>query len=156
MAACLPIMKNCALVAKKEISRIGISSIIGWLGGVIFIQRSYSEETKAALDQTLERIKEKKYKLWFYPEGGCFNTGEIHSFKKGAFHLAINAGIPIVPIVSSQLKWFDRAEKKFDSGTVIMRILPPVLPKDFGTVDELIQNVRNSMVKNFHDMQKIS
>lgn len=55
-------------------------------------------------------------KLWMFPEGTRRNTGEIHSFKKGAFHVAINGQIPILPIVYSQYYFMDEKQRKFDNG----------------------------------------
>lgn len=55
-------------------------------------------------------------KLWMFPEGTRRNTGEIHSFKKGAFHVAIGGQIPILPIVYSQYYFMDEKQHKFDNG----------------------------------------
>lgn len=57
-----------------------------------------------------------------FPEGTRRNTGEIHAFKKGAFHVAIAAQIPILPIVYSQYYFMDEQEKKFDSGEFVLRM----------------------------------
>lgn len=55
-------------------------------------------------------------KLWVFPEGTRRNTGEIHEFKKGAFRIAIQGQIPIVPIVFSKNYFMCSKNKIFDDG----------------------------------------
>lgn len=55
-------------------------------------------------------------KLWIFPEGTRHNTGQIHPFKKGAFHVAINSQLPILPVVFSSYYFLSSEEKRFDSG----------------------------------------
>jgi len=55
-------------------------------------------------------------KLWIFPEGTRHNTGEIHPFKKGAFHAAIRSQLPILPVVFSSYYFLSAKEKRFDSG----------------------------------------
>lgn len=55
-------------------------------------------------------------KLWFFPEGTRRNTGEIHPFKKGAFYVAINSQLPVLPVVFSSYYFLCKEEKRFDSG----------------------------------------
>lgn len=55
-------------------------------------------------------------KLWIFPEGTRHNTGEIHPFKKGAFHMAIRSQLPILPVVFSSYYFLSAEEKRFDSG----------------------------------------
>lgn len=55
-------------------------------------------------------------KLWVFPEGARFNKGSIQPFKKGAFYLAIDAQIPIMPVVFSQYYFLDNETKTFEPG----------------------------------------
>lgn len=55
-------------------------------------------------------------KLWVFPEGTRHNTNEIHPFKKGAFHLAIDNQLPILPVVFSQYYFLDEKNRRFDHG----------------------------------------
>lgn len=72
----------------------------------------------------LKLLKRKIYdfphfqtKLWVFPEGARFNKGTIQPFKKGAFYLAIDAQIPILPVVFSQYYFLDSGSKTFEPGT---------------------------------------
>lgn len=117
MFPCFTLMKRCSVIAKKAtLYTTGPFGIGGWLGGLIYVERAFSPETRAVLAATLERVKKKKIKLWFFAEGTRRNTGEIHQFRKGAFHMAITAKLPIVPIVYRQLYFLDVKERRFDNG----------------------------------------
>lgn len=57
-------------------------------------------------------------KLWIFPEGTRFNKGSIQPFKKGAFYLAIDSQIPIMPVVFSQYYFLDNESKTFEPGII--------------------------------------
>lgn len=54
--------------------------------------------------------------MWFFPEGTRRNTGVIHPFKKGAFYVAINSQLPVLPVVFSSYYFLCKEEKRLDSG----------------------------------------
>lgn len=56
-------------------------------------------------------------KLWIFPEGTRNHSRGMLPFKKGAFHLAIDANAPILPVVFSNYgSFYDSVTKRFDSG----------------------------------------
>lgn len=55
-------------------------------------------------------------KMWVFPEGTRNNTGNILPFKKGAFHVAIAAQVPILPVIFSSYYFLDNKKKEFESG----------------------------------------
>nr|XP_022903497.1 1-acyl-sn-glycerol-3-phosphate acyltransferase alpha [Onthophagus taurus] len=111
-----PVMDKCTVVAKKEILYAWPFGLAAWLCGLIFIDRMNSEKARTTMKEAAEWIKSKNTKLWVFPEGTRHNTGELHPFKKGAFHLAISAQIPILPVVYSQYYFLDDANRRFDHG----------------------------------------
>lgn len=80
------------------------------------------------------------------------STGEIHNFKKGAFHIAVNAQLPIMPVViTSYQNYLDSKNKIFNSGNVIITALEPISTVGL-TVDdipELMERTRNLMIETF-------
>lgn len=96
----------------------------------------------------MDKLKRRKIKLWMFPEGTRRNTGEIHEFKKGAFHAAIQAQVPIVPVVFSSYKFFlDTKAKVFNNGIIIITALPAVSTEGLTIkdVDELIEKTKSLM-----------
>jgi 1-acyl-sn-glycerol-3-phosphate acyltransferase len=54
--------------------------------------------------------------MWVFPEGTRNNTGDILPFKKGAFHVAIAAQVPVLPVIFSSYYFLDNKNKEFESG----------------------------------------
>ena len=71
------------------------------LSGSIFIDRQNSKDARSAMQGAASEIQSKKQSVYMFPEGTRSYTKEptLLPFKKGAFHLAVQAGVPIVPCV---------------------------------------------------------
>lgn len=122
-----PVMNKCTVVAKRELFFAWPFGLAAWLCGLIFINRMQSDRARDQLCAATTNIKNKKIKLWIFPEGTRRNTGNLHPFKKGAFHVAIDAQIPILPVVFSSYNTFlDDENKRLDSGKIIISTLPPI------------------------------
>ncbi|KAK4912678.1 hypothetical protein LTR28_013862 [Elasticomyces elasticus] len=71
-------------------------------------------------------------------------------FKKGAFHLAVQAQVPIVPIVvANYSEVLDTRRRVFRSGRIPVKVLKPVETKGLGKedVDALVERVRSAMLE---------
>ncbi|KAF7400605.1 hypothetical protein HZH66_005789 [Vespula vulgaris] len=147
-----PIMNRCTAVAKKEVFYAWPFGLAAWLSGLIFIDRLNSEKARSVINTASKQSKDKKFKLWIFPEGTRHNTGEIHPFKKGAFYAAINAQLPILPVVFSSYYFLSKKEKKFDPGQVVITTLPLISTKGLTKydVESLMEKTRNVMSKAFH------
>ncbi|XP_072765167.1 1-acyl-sn-glycerol-3-phosphate acyltransferase alpha isoform X2 [Anoplolepis gracilipes] len=151
-----PVMDKCTVVAKKEIFYAWPVGLGAWLCGLIFIDRMNSEKARSVLNAATKEITDKKIKLWIFPEGTRHNTGEIHPFKKGAFHVAIRSQLPILPVVFSSYYFLSAEEKRFDSGRVLVTTLPPISTEGLNTdnVEELLEKTRSAMSEVFHAMNR--
>lgn len=71
------------------------------LSKTVFIDRGNRETARAAFDGASRAMNEDKQSVYIFPEGTRSYTlhPEMLPFKKGAFHLAVQAKVPIVPIV---------------------------------------------------------
>ncbi|XP_011506220.1 PREDICTED: 1-acyl-sn-glycerol-3-phosphate acyltransferase alpha [Ceratosolen solmsi marchali] len=151
-----PVMDKCTVVAKKEIFYAWPFGLAAWLCGLIFIDRMNSEKARTIINTAVKYLKKKKIKLWIFPEGTRRNTGEIHSFKKGAFHVAINAQLPILPVVYSSYYFMSKSEKRLDSGRVIITALPPISTEGLEVKDvpDLMEKTRSLMTQAFHSTNR--
>ncbi|XP_078686357.1 1-acyl-sn-glycerol-3-phosphate acyltransferase alpha-like [Branchiostoma floridae x Branchiostoma belcheri] len=145
---------RCAFLAKRELLWAGPFGISSWLCGTIFIDRLNPEKARDTMDQTAEILHTKNIKLWIFPEGTRNHNGSMLPFKKGAFYLAVQAQIPIVPVVFSSFSHFyNKKERKFETGRVTATVLPPVstegLTKD--DVTDLTEQVRKVMLQTFNE-----
>ena len=84
-------------IAKKELFKIPIFGKAMRNAGYIEIDRQNHEKALKSLDEAAQKIREGKSVVTF-PEGTRSRDGKIRPFKQGMFHLAIRAGVPIVPI----------------------------------------------------------
>ncbi|XP_067006856.1 1-acyl-sn-glycerol-3-phosphate acyltransferase alpha [Anabrus simplex] len=151
-----PIMDKCTVVAKKELFYAWPFGLAAWLCGLIFIDRMNSDKARTVINRATEHIKEKKIKMWVFPEGTRNNTGDILPFKKGAFHVAIAAQIPILPVVFSSYYFLDTRARELEPGNIIITALPPIstegLSKD--DVEILMEQTRNTMLEVFKAISK--
>ncbi|XP_014249074.1 1-acyl-sn-glycerol-3-phosphate acyltransferase beta-like isoform X2 [Cimex lectularius] len=136
------IMGRCTAVAKREIMYVAPFGPVAWLAGLVFIDRSNPKKAKEQLKKTAYLVKEKKTKLWLFPEGTRNQKGkELLPFKKGAFITAIECNVPVIPVVFSPYYFIDSNNKIFNRGNMYISALDPI-PTDNLTLDdvELLMN----------------
>jgi putative phosphoserine phosphatase/1-acylglycerol-3-phosphate O-acyltransferase len=85
-------------VAKKEVQSQPLMGPVLKFAGTVFIDRGNVRDPRAALEPAVEALEEGK-SVVIAPEGTRSKDGKLGDFKRGAFHLAMQAGVPIVPIV---------------------------------------------------------
>jgi lysophosphatidate acyltransferase len=109
MLACL-FPQYCSVTAKSSLKR---TPFLGWfmaLSGTIFIDRKNTKDAREAMQGAANEIARKRQSVYMFPEGTRSYAKEpmLLPFKKGAFHLAVQAQVPIVPCVVanySHLLW---------------------------------------------------
>ena len=85
-------------VAKQELFRIPVLGPAMTAAGFIRINRSNHAEAIRSLTRAAESIRGGR-PLILFPEGTRSKDGKLQPFKKGAFHLATQAGVPVVPVI---------------------------------------------------------
>src|SRR5579859_6816421 len=131
-------------VAKKELAHSPGFGLMFRLADVAFVDRQDSAQARKALGPAVQKLRDG-ISLVIAPEGTRSATPALGQFKKGAFHVAMQAGVPIVPIVirnSGELMW--RGASTIHAGTVQVAVLPPVATDgwDVAGLDERIREVR--------------
>ncbi|KAK3087207.1 hypothetical protein FSP39_003101 [Pinctada imbricata] len=140
---------RCTSLAKKELLYAGPFGPAAWLCGTIFIDRLNHEKARDTITKTARRIKENKVKVLVFPEGTRNHDGSMLPFKKGAFHLAIEAQVPIFPVVfSTYSDFYSKREKKFTSGRFIITCLPRISTEGLTQEDvpDITEKVRQQML----------
>lgn len=84
-------------VAKRELARVPFLGWVIWLAGFIFIDRGRREQAVASLGRAARRIRDGQ-SIVAFPEGTRSTEGGLLPFKKGAFALAWEAQVPVVPV----------------------------------------------------------
>jgi lysophosphatidate acyltransferase len=167
---------RASIMAKKELR---FNPALGpWmtLSGAIWIDRGNSAAAQRSMTAAGNLMRALGTSLWMFPEGTrtLSETPSLKSFKKGAFHLAVQANLPIVPVVFENY-WRLYHKGHFSPGVIKVRgaysthrgicelrmligyrlsVLPPV-PTEGYTVDDiapLIDKVRDQMIAALEDI----
>ena len=150
--------RRMGMVGKKELLKAPILGYGMGFVNVIAIDRSNRERAVESLRIATERLR-SGISFGVCPEGTRAQPGEMLPFKKGAFHMAVQAGVPIVPIA---LKNSDRLMGKGAGdawpGTIEMVMMAPVgtsWVSNDEDLDKLIQQVQGVIMKEL-GVEKIS
>ena len=108
--------------------------------GFILFDRTNREAAIAACDDAAQRIKQG-YSLCISPEGTRSYSKRMEPFKKGAFHIALQTGVPIVPIVvKNASELWPRGQNFVRPGTLHIEILKPIATSNW-TKETLDKNL---------------
>jgi 1-acyl-sn-glycerol-3-phosphate acyltransferase len=141
--------KRMGIVAKKELLRVPVLGQGMHFVNVIAIDRSNPERARRSMEKA-RQVMENGYSFGVFAEGTRAMPGELLPFKKGAFHLALQTGRPIVPVA---IKNSDRLMGKRTgvayAGTIEMVILPPIDIKDYSETEimELLNRTRTAIAR---------
>ncbi|HDY7766122.1 1-acylglycerol-3-phosphate O-acyltransferase [Vibrio vulnificus] len=132
-------------VGKKSLAWLPLFGQLYWLTGNILIDRANKTKAKGTIDQVVASMKASEVSVWMFPEGTRSRGRGLMPFKTGAFHAAIGAGVPIIPIVCSstdQLKL-----NRWKNGHVIVEMLDPISIEGYGKehIRELAEICREKM-----------
>jgi len=120
------IRKGARGVAKKELQKMPIIGQMLMASGTIFLDRTDKEKSIEAMKPAVESLK-MGTSVVIFPEGTRSYDYTLGKFKKGAFHLAIQAGVPLVPIILKNAHdAMPRGSNIFRPTTVEVVVLPPI------------------------------
>lgn len=94
------------------------------LSKTVFIDRGNRASAKSAVDNAARTIQQERQSVFIFPEGTRSYTtkAEMLPFKKGAFHLAVQAKVPIVPVVVANYANILRVKNgRFNRGSIPIR-----------------------------------
>ncbi len=124
-------------LGKKSLKWVPFFGQLFWLSGNVLIDRGNAVQAKQAMLTTTDTLQHKDTSIWVFAEG-TRNLGKgLLPFKKGAFQMAIAAGVPIIPVCVST--YANRLKiNSWSSGKVLIRSLPAI-PTLGLTLDDLPQ-----------------
>jgi 1-acyl-sn-glycerol-3-phosphate acyltransferase len=128
---------SLSFIAKKELFFIpffgwGIAAI-----GHIWIDRENARAARSSITRAIAMLKRKNISLVLFPEGTRSITGQVGEFKRGSFTLALEAGVPVVPVsVCGTREVLPKKSMRFWPGTATIVIGDPVLPAALSTLDK--------------------
>lgn len=141
-------------VGKKSLVWMPLFGQLYWLTGNILIDRANRSKAVGTIDQVVNSLKGSDVSVWMFPEGTRSRGRGLLPFKTGAFHAAIGAGLPIIPIVCSSTG--DVKLNRWNNGHVIVEMLPPISTEGYSksNVRELANLAREQMAAKLEELDK--
>lgn len=139
------------IAAKREVFQI---PFLGWhlsRGGHISINRGSTQDAVASLRGAAAGLR-GGVSAFLFPEGTRTRDGSLQPLKKGGFKLAIEAGLPVVPVtITGTRRAMPRDSAVLRRGPVEMHIDPPIPTRGLADRDlpDLMQQVRDAMEQHF-------
>lgn len=140
--------KPFGFIAKVETKKVPI--LRSWMEMIncVFLDRSNREKAAMSIMSGAELLK-KGHSLVIFPEGTRSKGGPIGLFKAGGFRLAVESGVPIVPVsIEGTADVFEKNGRLVKPARIKLTICPPVYNKDYKDKDliTIAGNVRDIII----------
>jgi 1-acyl-sn-glycerol-3-phosphate acyltransferase len=142
----LPLIpRRTSVMVKKELFKYPLLGRTMRLGALVPVDRGNREAGISAVRAAAEVIRQG-VNMTIYVEGHRSFDGKLLPFKKGPFYLAVECGVPVVPITISGTHYV-MPKRRFSvkPGTVTVIFHDPIEPKDFGDRENLMARVRETI-----------
>ena len=149
------VMPGTVTVGKKSLVWIPFFGQLYWLTGNLLIDRNNRAKAHGTIAEVVNHFKKRKISIWMFPEGTRSRGRGLLPFKTGAFHAAIAAGVPIIPVCVSNTSNKINLNR-LRNGLVIVEMLPPVDVSKYGKdqVRELAAHCRELMLNKIAELDK--
>jgi 1-acyl-sn-glycerol-3-phosphate acyltransferase len=138
--------RSFRFIAKQELFRI---PIFGWylaVGGHVPVDRGHPTRAVESLRRAGALVREGT-SLVVFPEGTRSRDHRVHAFKKGPFAVAMEAGVPLIPVaLSGSGRVTPKNVVAVVPGTIRVAIGDPIDPRAFATKEALLTEVRRAVV----------
>jgi len=138
-------------LAKAELFKIPIFGRAMRGAGYVKIDRFNQQSAFESISEAAGKMK-NGVSVMIFPEGTRSRDGNIRNFKKGGFIMAVDAGVPIVPLVlKGTWSIMDKSSIRINKGEVSLNIGAPIATTDYTreNKDDLMQSVRARICEEF-------
>ncbi|MEM9849345.1 MAG: HAD-IB family hydrolase, partial [Bacteroidota bacterium] len=135
------IRKDLVGIAKKELQRMPILGQLMTAAGVIFIDRKNRQKAIEAMQPAVDALQNGK-SIVIFPEGTRSKDYALGKFKKGGFHLAMQAGVPIIPVVVRNAYDAMPRGSRFLKSAAIEVVVHPAIPTTDWQLKDLATHVQ--------------
>lgn len=151
ISGALPV--NTVTVGKKSLKYIPFFGWLYWLSGNILIDRANKSRAAGTIADAAAAIKQRGISVWLFPEGTRSNGRGLLPFKTGAFHTAVQAQVPIVPVCMNSIHQQIKLNR-WNNGRMIIEFLPAiaVTEADKPHVRELANQVHQQMAAKIAEL----
>jgi 1-acyl-sn-glycerol-3-phosphate acyltransferase len=140
-------------LAKESLFRIPIMGQAMRMAGYVPIVRGDKNSHGKAFEESRKALAQG-LSMWIFPEGTRSPDGGIKDFKPGAFRMALDAGVPVLPVVMQGTRNLNpKGSLLMKRAMVRMRVLPAVTPRSGETFSELSDRVRQLIITEHAHME---
>ncbi|OOH90673.1 1-acyl-sn-glycerol-3-phosphate acyltransferase [Pasteurellaceae bacterium 15-036681] len=142
-------------VGKRSLIWIPFFGLVYWATGNVFIHREKRSSAISTMNKVGEIIRDRQISIWMFPEGTRSRGRGLLPFKTGAFHTAIAAGVPIIPVVCSNTH--DKIDlNRKNNGIVICEQLEPIDTSGYNrdNLKELIEKCHAVMAARIAELDQ--
>lgn len=150
------IPRRIAILGRKSLFDIPVVGTAFRLAKFVPVDRENRDAALASVQEAVKYIREG-FSFLVYPEGTRSPDGRLRRFKKGSFAIAIEAGIPIVPVACSGAhRIMKKNSLTIRPGKVMVRFGKPIDASEYkiDQRDELAQRVHDAVAGELPDDQK--
>ena len=142
----LPLIpRRTSVMAKKELFDYPLLGKTMRLGSLVPVDRGNRDAGISAV-RAAAAVLRQGINMTIYVEGHRSFDGKLLPFKKGPFYLAMECGVPVVPVTISGSHYImPKGRFAIKPGTVTLTFHPPIEPQDFGSREELMKKVRRAI-----------
>ena len=139
---------NFRWVSKQEVFRMPYIGPMLWMHGDIAIKRGRAAESMAKVIRDGKMWLDRGVSVAIFPEGTRSKDGEIHRFKGGAFALAKEAGVEILPVVMDGTTEVFKPKSIFFNWKhqLTLKVLPPI------SAEKVLATEPSDMAKEVQEM----
>ena len=129
--------------------------LLYWLTGNLLIDRNNRAKAHSTIAEVADAFKKRRISIWMFPEGTRSRGRGLLPFKTSAFHAAIAAGVPIIPVcvsnTSNKIKL-----NRWNNGLVIVEMLEPIDTSAWGKdqVRDLAKHCREVMKAKIDELDQ--
>jgi len=136
------IPRRTSVMVKKELFKVPILGRAMRLGSLVPVDRGNRDAGIEAV-RAAKAVVEKGLNMTIYVEGKRSFDGKLLPFKKGPFYLAVECGVPVIPVTIAGTHYsMPKARFSIKPGMVKVIFHPPIEPKDFVSRECLMEKVR--------------
>lgn len=147
------VMPRTVAIGKSSLFWIPLFGQLFWLSGNLLINRENKAKAASTIGTVVNKIRQRKMSIWMFPEGTRSQGKGLLPFKTGAFHIALQAQVPLVPIACSS--YFGQVDlNRWDNGELIVEIMPPISVAGYeaNQIRDLLKHSRRIMSERIAEL----
>ena len=146
--------KRSSVLVKKELFRIPILGKAMRMASFVPVDRSNRDAAIASIQRAKE-VMQSGVNITVFPEGTRSPDGKLLPFKKGPFHMAMESGMPVIPMtIYGTEKLMPKKTWKITKGTATLIFHSPMQPADYSDREQLMDAVREKIASALPESMK--